>query len=250
MGAQRTVAALVSALVAWAPPARAQVRDLRWDPAGDAALTIGSSALFLAGLVLEPRLAPTACRWCAENAFDGTARSTLRWGDPSVAADFSNVTGFMFAPASAFGLDSLAASHDRGRGLGVDALAITEATMIALDVNELTKLLFARERPAVHAARRDANARWLPTSDDFLSLYSGHAASTLALAASSGTVATMRGYRWAPVPWAVGGALAASTGYLRIAADRHWLTDVLVGMVTGLAIGVLVPLALHAPTRE
>jgi len=40
--------------------------------------------------------------------------------------------------------------------------------------------------------------------------------------------------------------LAAATGYFRIAADRHYLTDVLAGAGVGLAIGYGVP-ALNSP---
>jgi membrane-associated phospholipid phosphatase len=43
----------------------------------------------------------------------------------------------------------------------------------------------------------------------------------------------------------VGGALATGTAYLRIAADRHWLSDVIVGMLTGVAVGIAVPLLFH-----
>jgi membrane-associated phospholipid phosphatase len=40
--------------------------------------------------------------------------------------------------------------------------------------------------------------------------------------------------------------LAAATGYFRLAADRHYLTDVLAGAGVGLAVGYAVP-ALNAP---
>ena len=45
--------------------------------------------------------------------------------------------------------------------------------------------------------------------------------------------------------------LALATGYLRIAADRHWATDVATGWAVGAAFGVGVPWLLHrtaAPT--
>jgi membrane-associated phospholipid phosphatase len=68
-----------------------------------------------------------------------------------------------------------------------------------------------------------------------------------ALAASSGTVASMRGYRLSPLVWGSGMALAAATAYARIASDDAWLTDTLAGAGLGTAVGVLVPLLLHAP---
>jgi membrane-associated phospholipid phosphatase len=56
----------------------------------------------------------------------------------------------------------------------------------------------------------------------------------------------MRGYRFAPWVWTQGLALAFFSGYLRIAADRHYLTDVVTGALFGAAAGALVPL-LHRP---
>ena len=41
-------------------------------------------------------------------------------------------------------------------------------------------------------------------------------------------------------------AIAATVGLLRMVADRHWLSDVLVGAVLGVICGWFVPLALHA----
>ncbi len=226
--------------------ASAQVRELRWDPPVDFSVTIASSALLIASLALESKLAPSTCRWCESNALDDRVRASLVWRDTRVADDVSSVTGFLFAPAATLGLDAVAASHDHAsRGVGLDALLVLEATMVALDVDSATKLLVARERPYV-ALARGANGERRHDPEDNLSFFSGHTTTAFALAAASGTVATMRGYRWAPVPWMAGGALAAGTGYLRIAADRHWLTDVLVGMVTGIAIGIAVPLLCHA----
>ena len=59
----------------------------------------------------------------------------------------------------------------------------------------------------------------------------------------------MRGYRLAPAIWGAGAALATVTGYLRIAADKHYFSDVLVGAVVGSAIGIGVPLLFHGRER-
>ncbi|MDB4987793.1 MAG: hypothetical protein JWN04_2971, partial [Myxococcaceae bacterium] len=45
----------------------------------------------------------------------------------------------------------------------------------------------------------------------------------------------------APLIWALGVPLAALTGYLRLAADKHYFTDVLTGALVGSAVGFLVP---------
>ena len=67
------------------------------------------------------------------------------------------------------------------------------------------------------------------------------------LAVASGMVASMRGYRRAPVVWATGVILTLSTGYLRLAADKHYLSDVVTGTSIGSTVGFFVPYLFHAP---
>jgi membrane-associated phospholipid phosphatase len=201
----------------------------------------------VAFVVLQPEIAPARCRRCDANEFDSAARNAFLWRDPRAANLASDITGLALAPIAAFGLDALAASHDgSGRTVPLDALLITEAVVLALDATEITKVLVGRGRPFLRAHPDDPTP---PSSDDNLSFFSGHSAEAAALAAASGTVATMRGYRWAPITWAVGGALAAGTAYLRIAADEHWLTDVLVGLAVGVGVGFAVPYVFHRPAE-
>ncbi|RYE93307.1 MAG: phosphatase PAP2 family protein [Myxococcales bacterium] len=48
-----------------------------------------------------------------------------------------------------------------------------------------------------------------------------------------------------PIACAATMAGAATTAVLRVAADKHWSTDVLVGAGVGLSAGLLIPLGLH-----
>lgn len=143
-------------------------------------------------------------------------------------------------------LTAASAGNDKAiDGFPLDALLITEATFIAGALNQAAKFAFARERPFVHfLPRGDDGAR---SSDDNLSFFSGHTTLAFALATSAGTVSTMRGYSLAPVVWASGLSLAVSVGYLRVAADQHYLTGVLTGAAVGTVIGVGVPLLFHSP---
>lgn len=103
------------------------------------------------------------------------------------------------------------------------------------------KFAAGRERPFVHALPPEEKARTAHPRDNNTSFYSSHTAVTFALAASAGTVASLREYRWAPWVWAAGLAFATTTGYLRIAGDRHYFTDVLTGALVGSAVGFAVP---------
>lgn len=225
----------------------ASPRELRWDPALDITVTAGGLGVWVTGELLKGDLAPSRCRWCSVDPVDASVRDALLWHNTSLADTLSNVTGIALMPLSSVGLDALAAAHDGGmRGVAEDALLIAEAAALAADVNQLTKLIAGRERPFVHALSPEQKSLTPNPSDNNLSFFSGHSSEAFALAAASGTVATMRGYRWAPLAWSVGGAIAATTAYLRIAADKHWLTDVVVGAVVGAGIGFAVPYFFHS----
>ena len=58
-------------------------------------------------------------------------------------------------------------------------------------------------------------------------------------------LASLRHYRLAPLVWGTGLGLATFTGYLRIAADKHYFTDVVVGAAFGSLVGFLVPYVFH-----
>ncbi len=65
------------------------------------------------------------------------------------------------------------------------------------------------------------------------------------MAVAAAEVATLRGRRAAPWFWIVGLGLATRVGWARMAANAHWLTDVLAGAAVGSAAGVAVPLWVH-----
>jgi membrane-associated phospholipid phosphatase len=112
--------------------------------------------------------------------------------------------------------------------------------------NSLGKRIFARQRPYAVACAKDPDySSSCESSDRFRSFYSGHSAFT---AAGAGLVCAHHTH----VPLYGGdfrdtGTCLASvgltllTGAMRITADRHWATDVLVGHVIGFTTGFLIP---------
>jgi membrane-associated phospholipid phosphatase len=194
---------------------------------------------------LKPALGPATCRWCAPNALDWGVRNAVLWADPGRARLASDVMLFGVAPLAALGTTLVLAGID-GRIQEVlwDALLIIEAIGIASALNQTVKFLVARERPFVHALAEADKPLTSSPGDNNMSFYSGHAAATFAMAAATATVARMRGRTLGAWAWAVGLPLATATAYLRLAGDKHYLTDVTVGAVMGTAVGILVP-ALH-----
>ena len=230
--------------------ATAEPRPLAYDLDVDGPVTLVGATLWITSEATKDTLAPSACRWCATNGLDLGVRDALRWGDAKGADMASNVIGFAIGPAAVLGATAIAAGRDRAlRGFLVDALVIAEAVVVAADVNQTVKLLAARDRPLMLARTPDELARKDPASDDHLSFYSGHTTLAFSIVTAAGTVATMRGYRWAPLVWAVGAPFAFVTPWLRMAADKHWFTDVLVGAAAGAAIGFALPFLAHHPAR-
>ena len=61
------------------------------------------------------------------------------------------------------------------------------------------------------------------------------------ITASAGLICHWRHYWTEPYVWGAGIALSLSTEYLRMGADKHYLSDVLVGGLVGVASGLLIP---------
>jgi membrane-associated phospholipid phosphatase len=208
-------------------------------------VTLAAGAAWGVSEALKPVLAPSSCRFCAVNGLDAGARA-LKWNDTRAADTTSNVFAFGLAPAYAIGaaaLGAVGAGHPREAWS--DFLVVAEATAIAMDVNQLVKFAVGRERPFVHAG--PATRPHEP--DDDLSFFSGHSTFTATLASASTTVALLHHRSSWPIVAVSGAALALGTGYLRIAADKHYLTDVVTGLVVGSAMGIALPILLHRPSE-
>ena len=223
-------------------------RTLRYSAKTDGAVAATATAAWLTSELLIGTLGAQRCRWCDSNAVDDATRDALRWSHPRAADLASSVDAFALAPVFALGADAVAARHDRRGGeVAVDWLLIAEATALAVDLNQLVKFTVGRERPFVHALPDDEKRSTARPADNNTSFFSGHTTFAFAVATASGTVASLRGYRGARWVWAGGLTLAATTGYLRIAADKHYLTDVVAGAAIGSLVGFLVPYGLHRP---
>jgi len=244
---RRAAGAVLALALLWASPraARAAPNALRYDLRSDVAIAAGGWALYVSAELAKRALAPPSCRFCGTNALDAGARDLLVWGYGDQARLASDLSAFALVPAGMIAHQLLAAraAGDVEAGF-VDVLIVAEAAALAMDLNQIVKLSVGRQRPFVRYGNwRDPDRAADP--DDNLSFYSGHTTFTFAVAAAAGTVSNLRGYRSAPWVWGIGLGVAATTGYLRIAADRHYLTDVLVGAATGLAAGIALPRLLH-----
>jgi membrane-associated phospholipid phosphatase len=215
---------------------------------GDVALLGATGSVALAGLWFQPdRDDPWRARW----GIDEGARNTLRLGDPHdrrVARTASDVLAAVLVTYPAV----VEAGVNVAWGKASPDVAL-QMTVMQLEVLGLTaavagmsKLAFSRERPY----GRLCGTELAPSSDDcagrdrYVSFFSAHAAFTFA-SASNTCYQHVKWGLWgaAPawVPCATSYSLATTTALLRVAADRHYLTDITTGAVIGAGIGLLVP---------
>ncbi|AKU92513.1 phosphoesterase PA-phosphatase related protein [Vulgatibacter incomptus] len=209
------------------------------------------------------------------NRLDRTARERLLWKDPMRARFYSNLLANFLVPMGAAGL-ALSAGIRGGGGPMADVLAVNEAMVYAGMMSQATKLLIRRQRPFARyassgladpsagiehhipdeltaapdgpAARPSKDALRNQADDDDFSFFSGHTSTTAAFAFAVSQIATRRRVR-TPLVFLLGIA-SGLTGYLRIASDRHYMSDVLVGAMVGAVVGTYAPRVLHPVPKE
>lgn len=229
--------------------------ELRHDLRIDLPVTIAlAGGLIAYTAVGRDNILPAGCHWCDGarpdvNAVDGFFRDAFVRRDTIPASQTSHVLSYGAAPVvTAALLGAVEWDEGKTKNFLVDGLVVAESTLTAVAVSEVIKAFTLRERPNVHAVveqdHHDAEAAKSGANHSFPS---GHTLAIMALTASAGTVAGMRGYRATPVIWVTGTVMALAAGYLRMAADQHYFTDTLAGAVIGLGVGAGVPLLFHGP---
>ncbi|MDQ3031859.1 MAG: phosphatase PAP2 family protein [Myxococcota bacterium] len=124
---------------------------------------------------------------------------------------------------------------------------------LTLSIGSGVKAAVGRARPFERDCADDPQREGCDGPDRFHSFYSGHSAMAFTSAGFSCAMHLSRSlYDDQAADAASCGtslALATTTGLMRVLADRHYLTDVLIGAVLGFVIGYIVPLAV-VPERR
>jgi len=204
---------------------------------------------FLLGSI-QPFVPGDRCGWCDDpGPVDRAARSAFLAPDPPAAALASDVLLWAAIPSLLL-VSEIVPIHLRREPWTVlleDLVLVIESFALAGMLTNLVKLAVRRPRP--YAALGGGASLYPSDEDELMSFFSGHASCAAALAASMAAVAVLRGRRIAPWIAAAGAALALTVGALRMSADKHYLSDVLVGLGVGTAAGVAVPLLHALPLR-
>lgn len=117
-----------------------------------------------------------------------------------------------------------------------DLVVYTETFSMNSFLTSLAKVTVQRPLPRTYAN----DPKLINQPGGYRSFYSGHTSTTFS-ALSMAAVTLNSRYHAGVLPWLVVAGVGASVGVERVAAGRHFPTDVLVGVVAGTAVGVLVP---------
>ncbi len=193
---------------------------------------------------LQENLVTDACRWCpvndngepTVNGLDSWMRERLVWQQKGAADTLSSVTSFVALPALSSAYIAVAELRKEQNGHLYPALFVqAESVIFSSVLTQMTKYLTLRRRPYAHLGQSEH----APHGNDNLSFVSGHTSFAFSLATSTSITALKRGYPYARVMSAGFFIAAAVSGYLRIAADKHYFTDVLGGALLGASVGGL-----------
>ncbi len=167
------------------------------------------------------------------NAFDRSV--THNWN--TTAKSWSDITLITCALTPLILIVGKKARHDWMTA----ALMYAEVLALSFSMGRLVKTLVDRPRPFVY--NNNAPLSEKTQVDARHSFFSGHTVTAFSSAAFFSY--TFSQYYpnspWRYVVWPVSFSLAGLTGYLRIAAGKHFPTDVIVGAAVGTLIGILVP---------
>ena len=240
-------------------PAVASAQPVEWQqhwprygvPEGVATVTFGVTALVFGALLDEAEEA----RWEREVLLDLPirrlvgARKSAGERRAALVSDLM-VTSMMVAPFAVH-VAPVALIHENGDVAGQLALISLQSFAATFALTNVTKILVGRARPRVaecfaqQLVDPDYECEPRPT----VSFFSGHSAAAFTgagLLCVVGNNVPVYGDRGGNrVPCIAGLVGATSTAVLRIAANRHHLTDIVVGALMGLASGWMVPYLLH-----
>jgi membrane-associated phospholipid phosphatase len=214
---------------------------------GRLALAFGAVVLFFIGFSVATGDPLETCRWCTSNEFDETIRKWLVADDARTAGLLSHVFSIGILPALAIGATVVPGALTRARRhFGAQDFAILiVAFLMTTAVTDGVKKLAERERPGFHHERALLLEAAQHPLERNLSFFSGDTAWAFAFAACAFTLARLRGYRTERWIGIAGFVCATIAGILRIVADMHWASDVIVGAIVGTTIGVVLPTLIH-----
>ena len=240
MNMQRFLRSGILILVASATPLKIYAQPTT----SDYIKSLGGAAFYLSmEYGWKANITPTEPRFTDPNGIDRYFRDQLHWSAANLhkASDYSD---FMLKPVM---IGSMIWTPLFAKS-GYMPMLLTNLQVFALNgvLTNTIKVIFSRQRPSAYFET------WEPpeentTESDILSFYSGHSSFAFAIATSTAYMLSESHPKHKTLIWGTALTLATTTGYLRIAADRHYTSDVLVGAIMGSLVGYWVPRYNNSP---
>ncbi len=185
----------------------------------------GGLTIATASELLKEHIGPDSASWVEPNSFDLFFRNSLKWEDKNLAyAELISdvIAKGIFVPSIFWTPLLNDYAYNAQLLLNIQVLAAT-----GLMVNA-TKFLVSRQRPYSYFKTYPSQGRY-----DNLSFYSGHSAFSFALTTSSAYTLQKSYPHKSGFIWTAGILLSSVSAYLRIAADHHYMSDVMTGALVG-----------------
>lgn len=178
--------------------------------------------------------------WCQTNFFDIAINPVFIAPDPKAAASASHWLNFAVIPAIAYSsaLYPLTQRNMFKAHAAQDAMITTSALLASDGINALVKLIARRQRPCYHFGRENQTEAANFPGQEWVSFYSGDTTIAWTGACIAAALAYLRGRTYTRKLRAVGWVVALTGSVLRLAADMHWATDVIVGGFAGVFFGL------------
>ena len=170
----------------------------------------------------------------APNKVDAIVRNSLRWNKIK-SVDAKNMSDFLLygvfigvIPASTIYLNNFNLFLINLEILSVNGL-----------ITNIVKYGVGRQRPYSHFGTKNND------KESFKSFFSGHTSTAFAIGTSTAKILDNYTQLNSKTIWTTSLGLATLTGYFRIAADKHYFTDIIAGAMVGTLVGYLGFDALH-----
>jgi membrane-associated phospholipid phosphatase len=261
--AAATVVGSIIVVLALGGPSPVSAQPRERTPISEAAIpTVAAGAAMIgAGLVVsllaDHSPGASASTWRGGILLDEGVRNGLRLhsaGDRDTAAAISDAL-MVATMLNAVAVDGIAIplAQDDPHLSWQASTAYSLALGITLVLGDVVKDVVGRARPFERECAQDPSAEGCSNPDTYASFYSLHTAVAFTGAGFSCAMHLSRSLYDDPLADAAtcgaSLAVAAATGLLRIASDRHYFSDVLVGAVLGFLVGYIVPL-MFIPERR
>ena len=212
----------------------------------EASKDLYNAGLWMGGTAAIQFGASPEARWSRTNSFDDKIRSGLRGGSESSRNDADTASDVLLGLTAGLmplvSIGKTLSEHECHEAYDM-ATDLAEAFTLTLLLTTGTKAIAGRERPYVQecddSPPGDASCG---DGDRKQSFFSGHA-SMAATGAGLSCAYAIKRKTWGEgkvsqiTPCALGISAAIATSTLRIVADKHWSTDVFVGLAVGATVG-------------